>query len=129
MQRCEGCVAFHLFDQGRGDSLVVLHRRATGNHTVTDRRRGWEVLGMQRVSHLFEGNSPGRQGWSLIDHFLAFGILDPELALIGSDAVGRALVEFLRFAVAGPIHRELDRRRTAIQNQYRQRRHENDLSV
>ena len=59
---------------------------------------------MQRIRHQFEGNGAGRQGRGLIDHFFAFGILDPELTLIGADAVDRALVEFLRFAVAGSIH-------------------------
>jgi hypothetical protein len=60
----------------------------------------------------------------LIDQLFACGVLDPELAQIGADAVDRALVELGALAVAGLIDGKLDGRRTAVQNQYGQRRHE-----
>jgi hypothetical protein len=83
---------------------------------------------VQRIRHQFEGNGPGRQGRGLIDQLYPLGVLDPELALIGADAVDRALVEFPRFAVAGSIYGKLDRGRAAIQDQYEQSRHEDNPS-
>jgi len=55
-----------------------------------------------------------------VTHSPAFpmGVLQPESTLIGADAVDRSFVEFSRLAGTGSIHRELDGRGTAIQNQY-----------
>jgi hypothetical protein len=41
-------------------------------------------------------------------------VLDPELTLIGADALDRALVEFPGFAVAGFIYGEFDGGRAAV---------------
>jgi hypothetical protein len=51
-------------------------------------------------------------------------VLDPEGTLVGADAVDRALVELGSLAVAGLVDGKLDGGRTAVQNQYRQGRHE-----
>jgi hypothetical protein len=78
---------------------------------------------VERVGHQLEGNGPIGQGGGLIDQLFAGGVLDPELALVGADAVHRALVELGPLAVAGLIDGKLDGRRTAVQNQYGQGSH------
>ena len=83
---------------------------------------------MQCVCHQFEGNGARGQRRGLIDQLLTLVVLDPELALIGADAVDCALVKFPRFAVAGSIQGELDRGRAAVQDQYNQTRHEDNPS-
>ena len=82
-----------------------------------------EVAGVQRVGHQLEGHGARGQSRGLIDELLARGVLDPELAQIGADAVHRALEELVALAVASLIDGKFDRRRTAVQNQYGQRRH------
>jgi hypothetical protein len=91
---------------------------------MADGRWGREIAGMKRVGHQLECDGAGGQGRGLIHQLLAGGILDPELSLVGADAVDRALVELGAIAVAGFIDGELDGRGTAVQNQYGQRRHE-----
>jgi hypothetical protein len=103
VQRRKGRVALHLVDQRRRDELVFLHRGAAANHAMADGHRGREVAGVKRVGHQLEGDGARGQGRSLIDQLFAVGVLDPELAQIGADAVDRALVELAPFAVAGFI--------------------------
>ncbi len=70
---------------------------------MTDCHRGREVSGVKRVGHKFEGNGARGQGRILIDQLVAVGVLDPETALIGADAVDRAFMELAPFTVAGFI--------------------------
>ena len=60
---------------------------------MADGRRGREVAGVQRVGHQLEGHGAIGQSRRLIDQLVALGVLDPELAQIGADAVDRALEE------------------------------------
>ena len=84
---------------------------------------------MERVGNQLEGNSAIGQRRRLVDDLLALRVLDPELAVIRADAIDRAFKELCPLAVAGFVHRKLDGRRTAIQNQNRQRRHEKNLLI
>ena len=103
VQRREGRVALHLVDQLRRDELVLLHRRAAANHAMADGRGGREVAGVERVGDELEGDGARGQGRGLVDELLAVGVLDPELAQIGADAVDRAFEELGALAVAGFI--------------------------
>ncbi len=124
VQRRESRVALHLVDQFGSDELVLEHGRPAGNHAMADGYRGREVGGVQRVGHQLESDGARGQSRRLIHQLLPVAILDPELAEIGADAVDRALVQLDARAVAGFIDGKLDGRRTAVQNQNRQRRHE-----
>ena len=124
---CSGAkcgVAFDLVDQRGRDALVFADGGSAADGAMADGRRGGEVAGVERVGDQLEGHGAVGQRGRLIDELFAVGVLDPELAQIGADAVDRALVELAAFAVAGFVDRKLDGRRTAVQNQYRQRRHE-----
>ncbi len=105
-------------------SWFSLHRGAAADHAMADGRRGGEVAGVERVGDQLEGHGAVGQRGRLIDELVAVGVLDPELAQIGADAVDCALVELAALAVAGLVDGKLDGRRTAVQNQYGQRRHE-----
>jgi len=124
VQRRKIGVALDLVDQLGRDALILLHRGSAANHAMANSGRSGEVAGVKRVGDQLEGNRTIGQGRRLIHQLVAAGVLDPEFAQIGADAVDRALVELAPFAVAGFIDRKLDGRRTAIQNQYRQGRHE-----
>ena len=124
VQRRQVAVALYLVDQFGRNALVVLKRGSAANHAMADGRRGREVAGMERVGHQLEGNGAVGQGRGLIDDLFALCVLDPELAQIGANAVDCPLVELGPLAVAGFIDRKLDRGRTAVQYQYRQRGHE-----
>ena len=63
---------------------------------MTDRLRGREVAGVQRVGHQFERDGAIGQRRRLIDQLFALGILDPELAEVGADAVDCALMSLRR---------------------------------
>jgi hypothetical protein len=91
---------------------------------MADGRRNGKVAGVERIGHQLEGYGAIGQSRSFINQLFARSVLDPELALIGADAVDRALMEPDTLAVAGLIDGKLDGRRTAVQNQYGQRRHE-----
>ena len=56
--------------------------------------------GVQRVGHQLEGHGARGQSRGLIDQLFAVGILDPEFAQIGADAVDRAFVELVRWPSA-----------------------------
>ena len=84
---------------------------------------GREVAGVERVGYELECHGAVGQRRRLIHQLFAAGILDPELAEIGADAVDRAFEEPCALAVAGFVHGEFDGRRTAIENQNRQRGH------
>ena len=90
---------------------------------MADGRRRGKIAGVERVGDQLEGHRARGQGRSLIDQLLALGVLDPELAQIGADAVDRAFVELGALAVASLINGKLDGRGTAVQNQDGQRRH------
>ena len=110
VQRRKGRVALHLVDQLRRNELVLLHRRTAANHAMADGRRGRKVAGVQRVGHQLEGHGALGQSRSLIDELLALGVLDPELAQIGADAVHRALEKPVPLAIAGLIDGKFDGR-------------------
>src|SRR6266568_4096838 len=93
---------------------------------MANRGGGREVAGMKSIGNQFECHGSRRQRRCLVDEFVALGILDPELAKVSADAVDCSFVELGALAVASFIHREFDGRRTAIQNQDRQRRHEKE---
>ena len=105
VQRREGGVALHLVDQFGRDELVLLHGGPAADHAMADGSRGGEVGGVERVGDEFEGHGTVGQSGGLIDELLAVGVLDPELALIGADAVDRALKEAIALAVSW-LHRQ-----------------------
>ncbi len=114
MQRRESGVAFDLVDELRRDELVFADRRPAADGSMADGRRGREVSRVERVGNHLEGHGAIGQSRSLIDEFLARGVLDPELAQLRADAVDRALVQLAPLAVGGLIDGKLDGRRAAI---------------
>ena len=104
MQRREIRVALDLVDQGRRDALILLYRWSAAHDAMADGRRVREVAGIERIGNQLESNRAIRQSGRLIHQLVACGILDPELALIGADAVHCALVQFAPFAVAGFVY-------------------------
>ena len=60
---------------------------------MADGGRSREVAGVERVGNQLESDGAVGQRRGLIDELVAVGVLDPELALVGADAVDRALVE------------------------------------
>ena len=72
---------------------------------------------MQSFGNQLECDGAIGQRGRFVDELFAFGILDPELAMIGADAVDRAFEDLCALAVTGFIHCELDGGGTAIQNQ------------
>ena len=74
-------------------SWFSLHGGAAANRAMADGRRGRELAGVQRVGHQLECHGAVGQSRRLIHQLFAGGVLDPELAQVGADAVDRALEE------------------------------------
>ena len=101
--------------------LVFEHRGPAAHHSVSDGRRRREIVAAERVGNQPESDRARRQRRRLVHQLAARRILDPELSQIGADAVHRAFKEAVALVAAGFVNGEFDRRRTAIQNQNRQR--------
>ena len=71
---------------------------------MTDRDRGREVAGMQRIGDQLECHRACGQRRRLVHQLFSGAILDPELAQIGADAIHRAFVQFHARAVAGFVN-------------------------
>jgi len=126
VQRRQCGVAVDLVDKLVRDELVLPDRGPAADSAMANGRRGRVLIGVERVGHHLEGHGAVRQSRSLIHQLLARCVLDPELAQIGADAVYRALEKPGALAVSGLIDGKLDGRRTAVQNQDRQRSHESN---
>ena len=105
VQRRKGRVALDLVDQLRRDALVFA---ALSGPPQTMR---WPMAAgagnspeLQRIGHQLESDGAVGQRRRLVHQLFAVGILDPELAEVGADAVDRALEEPCPFAVAGFVH-------------------------
>jgi hypothetical protein len=77
---------------------------------MADGDRGREVAGVKRIGYKREGYRARGQSGCLINELIAVGVLDPEFALVGADAVDCAFVELAALDVAGFIDRKLDGR-------------------
>jgi len=90
----EGGVALDFVDQLRRNALVFFNGGAAGNDPMAD-RPGSRQVGVEGVGHKLEGNRAVGQRGGLIDELFSAFILDPELALVGPDAVDRPFKEAL----------------------------------
>ena len=110
VQRRQSLVAFDFVDQLRRDELVLADRWSSANRAMPNGSRDRELARVQRIGHQLERHRTAGHGWRLIHQLFAGGILDPELAEVGTDAVDRTLEEPRPFAVAGFVPREFDGR-------------------
>ena len=90
---------------------------------MADGRGSREGAGVERVGDQLEGDGAVGQRRRLVDELVAVGVLDPELAEIGADAVDSAFDELAATAVGGFVDGELDGRGTAVKDEDGQRRH------
>ena len=104
VQRRQSFVAFDFVDELGRDELVLAYGRSAAHRAMAYGSRSREFAGVQRIGYQLECHRTTGHGWRLIHQLLAAGVLDPELAQVGADAVDSALEEPFPFAVAGLVH-------------------------
>ncbi len=110
VQRRKSLVAFDLVDELGRDELVFADGWTSAHRAMADGCRGREIAGVKRVDHELECHGEAGHRRRLVHELFAAGVLNPEFAEVGADAVDRALVQLEPPAVAGLIDRKFNGR-------------------